>query len=116
MSGSSGSRAETSAVDRTSRCPTHLTHSRFVLSDLRVLVAHDWMFSWAGSERCLALILELFPRADLVVGLMAPSLRDFNDVTRRARETWLARVPGARTHYQWFLPLEAMAFGSLPVE
>jgi len=44
---------------------------------------------------------------------MAPSLRDFNDVTRRARESWLARLPGARTHYQWLLPLEAMAFGSL---
>src|SRR5205807_9140884 len=43
----------------------------------------------------------------------APSLRDFNHVTRRARESWLARVPKARTHYQWFLPLEAMAFATL---
>ena len=84
-----------------------------MLTDLRVLVVHDWIFSWAGSERCLALILDLFPQADFVVGMMAPSLRDFNDVTRRARESWLARVPKARTHYQWFLPLEAMAFGSL---
>ena len=103
MARSIGSRTHTSALNRTSQRPKLFTHSRFVLSDLRVLVAHDWIFSWAGSERCLALILDLFPHADLVVGVMAPSLRDFNDVTRRARESWLGRIPSARTHYQWFL-------------
>ncbi|MGH2403480.1 MAG: glycosyltransferase [bacterium] len=69
--------------------------------------------SWAGSERCLALILDLLPDADLVVGVMSPSLRDLNAVTRRARESWLAKLPTARRNYQWLLPVEALAFGSL---
>ena len=69
--------------------------------------------SWAGSERCLSLILDLFPNADLIVGLLTPRLRDLNAVTRRARESWLARIPTARANYQWLLPLEAIAFGSI---
>jgi glycosyltransferase involved in cell wall biosynthesis len=71
---------------------------------------HDWIMSWAGSERVVAEMLEVFPQADFVVGTMASSVRDLNAVTRRARETWLARLPGARTHHRWFLPLEGVAF------
>ena len=33
------------------------------LSGLRVLVVPDWLVAWAGAERCLAQILELFPQA-----------------------------------------------------
>jgi glycosyltransferase involved in cell wall biosynthesis len=69
--------------------------------------------SWAGSERVVAEMLQVFPHADLVVGTMADSVRDLNAVTRRARETWLARLPGARTHHRWFLPLEGVAFRTL---
>ena len=83
------------------------------LANGRVLVVHDWIMTWAGSERCLEQILGLFPQAELVVGLISQHMRGFNDVTRIARETWLARVPGARTHYRWFVPLEALAFATL---
>src|SRR5436309_841881 len=83
------------------------------LDGMRVLIAHDWIVAWAGSERCVEQLLEVFPQADLVVGVMAGSMRDFNQVTRRAQETWLGRIPGARTHQRWFLPLEAGAFVTL---
>ena len=83
------------------------------LRTLRVLIAHDWIISWAGSERCVEQMFQLFPQADLVVGLLTPSLRTYNEVTRRATETWLSRVPFARRHHRWFLPLEALAFASL---
>src|SRR5439155_7328469 len=83
------------------------------LGALRVLIAHDWMVAWAGSERCVEQLLEVFPKADLVVGVLADSMRDFNEVTQRARETWLGRIPGARRHHRWFLPLEAAAFFTL---
>jgi glycosyltransferase involved in cell wall biosynthesis len=55
----------------------------------------------------------LFPKADLVVGLMQPCAREFNEVTRRARETWLARIPGAQKHHRWFVPFEPLAFATL---
>ena len=78
-----------------------------------MLVVHDWIAAWGGAERCLAEILQVFPEADLVVGLLGPGMRNFNVVTRRAAETWLARIPFARGHYRWFLPLEGLAFGTL---
>src|SRR5437667_12868840 len=65
------------------------------LDGMRVLLAHDWIVAWAGSERCVEQLLEVLPPADLVVGGMAGSMRDCNPVTRRARETWLGRMPGA---------------------
>lgn len=83
------------------------------LSALRVLIAHDWLVAWAGSERCVEQLLQVFPQADLVVGVLAASMRNFNEVARRARETWLGRIPGARTHHRWFLPLEGLAFATL---
>jgi glycosyltransferase involved in cell wall biosynthesis len=86
---------------------------REYVGKLRVLVVHDWLVSWAGSERCLKQILAIFPQADLVVGFVAPRVRDLNEATRRARETWLGRIPGVRTHHRWFVPLEAAAFASL---
>lgn len=82
------------------------------LRGLRVLVTHEWLYTWAGAERCLEQILHVFPRADLLVGVVAPHMRDYNDVTRRAEETWVGRLPGARTRHRWFLPLHAAAFAA----
>jgi glycosyltransferase involved in cell wall biosynthesis len=39
-------------------------------------------------------------------------MRDHNAVTRKAQESWLGRVPGARDHHRWFLPLQALAFAT----
>lgn len=83
------------------------------LDGLRVLITHDWLVTWGGAERCIAEMLEIFPNADLVVGVRSRSMAQFNDVGRRARETWLGRLPGARDHHRWFLPLEAAAFATL---
>ena len=80
---------------------------------LRVLIVHDWIVGWAGAERCVEQLLHVFPQADLVVGLMGESMRDHNEVTRHARETWLGRIPAARRRHRWFLPVEALAFASL---
>lgn len=100
-----------SRSDLSTEAPDILTGDS--LRSLRVLVAHDWLVTWAGSERCVAEILELFPNADLVVGVRTEKMARLNDVGRRARETWLGRLPGARNHHHWFLPLQAAAFATL---
>jgi glycosyltransferase involved in cell wall biosynthesis len=79
---------------------------------LRVLVVHEWLYTWAGSERALEQILAVFPQADLLVGVVTDHMRDYNAVTQRARESWLGRIPGARNHHRWFLPLQALAFAT----
>lgn len=80
------------------------------LASLRVLVVHEWLYTWAGSERALEEILRVFPQADLLVGIVAPELRRTNAIAERAEETWVGRIPGARSHHRWFLPLHAVAF------
>ena len=80
------------------------------LTSLRVLVVHEWLYTWAGSERALEEILRVFPQADLLVGIVAPALRQTNPIAERAEETWVGRIPWARTHHRWFLPLHALAF------
>lgn len=81
--------------------------------DLRVLIVHDWIVAWGGAERAVEQLLSLFPNARLVVGVLGADKREFNAVTRRAEETWLARMPLARTHHRWFLPLYPAAFASI---
>jgi glycosyltransferase involved in cell wall biosynthesis len=83
------------------------------LSDLRVLIVHDWIVAWGGAERTLAEMLILFPNADLRVGILGEGRQDLNATTRRARETWLGRLPFARTRHRWLLPLYPAAFRSI---
>ena len=82
-------------------------------SALRVLVVHDWITAWAGSERVLEQILTLLPQADLVVGVLDGHALPSNTVTERAKETWMRRIPLARRHHRWFLPFYPAAFASL---
>jgi glycosyltransferase involved in cell wall biosynthesis len=77
---------------------------------LRVLIVHEWLYTWAGGERCVEQMLKVFPDATLLVGVKMPHMRDFNDIARRAEETWVGKLPGARTKHRWFLPFHALAF------
>jgi glycosyltransferase involved in cell wall biosynthesis len=83
------------------------------LAELRVLIVHDWITSWAGSERVVEQLLALFPRADLVVGVLDARAVPRNEVTTRASETWLRHVPLARRHHRWFLPAYPAAFAAI---
>jgi glycosyltransferase involved in cell wall biosynthesis len=82
------------------------------LSGLRVLITHDWLVRWAGSERVTEQLLTLFPQADLVVGVQSP-FGESHAAVERARETWIGKLPGARSRYEWFLPLFPLAFASV---
>lgn len=83
------------------------------LTGLRVLVVHEWLYTWAGSERCLEEVLGIVPHADLIVGVITDEMRMRHPAVRRAVETWLGRLPGARKHHRWFLPLHPLAFASI---
>lgn len=83
------------------------------LASLKVLIVHDWIVAWGGAERTVEELLTIFPQADLVVGVLGAGRRELNAVTRRVQETWLARLPFARQHHRWFLPLYAVAFATV---
>ena len=75
-----------------------------------MLLVHEWLYTWAGAERCLEELLAVVPQADLLVGMVTPEMRAQHPIARRAIESWVGSLPGARTHHRWFLPLHAMAF------
>jgi glycosyltransferase involved in cell wall biosynthesis len=83
------------------------------LSSLRVLITHEWLVRWAGSERVTEQLLHVFPQADLVVGVHGAAMRGSTAAEARARETWLGRLPWARERYEWFLPLFPFAFATI---
>jgi glycosyltransferase involved in cell wall biosynthesis len=81
---------------------------------MRVAIVHDWLVTYAGAERVLEQMLDLYPDADLF------SLIDFVPEQERAflrgrqvRTTFLQRLPGVRRHYRSFLPLMPLAIEQL---
>ncbi len=75
---------------------------------LRVAIAHEWLVTYAGSERCVAAMLEVFPDARLLTTVMEPSALPV--ALRRAQPSRLQRMPGARGHHEWFVPLMPLAW------
>ena len=73
--------------------------------DLTVALAHDWLNGMRGGERCLDLICQEFPQAELYTLLFRPELVSDAIRNRKVHVSGLQRLPGFREHYRWFLPL-----------
>lgn len=85
-----------------------------VFEGLKVLLAHDWILSWAGSERVVEQIVAVLPQAHVVTAIADLTVVRAHLPRTRVRQLWLGKVPGARSWYQWLLPIEAAAFALLP--
>ena len=79
-------------------------------SDVKVAIVHDWLVTYAGSERVVEQLLALYPQADLF------SLIDFVPAHERGflcgktvRTSFLQQLPLARKKYQTYLPLMPLA-------
>lgn len=80
------------------------------LEAARVAIVHDWLTVYAGAERVLEQMLLALPQADLysLVDFVPEDARGFLG-GRRARTSFLQRLPRARTHYRSYLPLMPLA-------
>ena len=81
---------------------------------MRVAVVHEWLESYAGSERAVEQILEVWPEADLfaVCDFLPPDERAFLR-GRPVRTTFIQRLPFARRHFRLYLPLMPLAIEQL---
>ena len=79
----------------------------------RILITHDWLVKWGGAERVLDELHALLPEADIVTAIRDKAVAMEQPTARHASELWLGKLPGARSHHQWFLPIEALAFFGL---
>lgn len=82
-------------------------------TSLRVAIAHEWLVRYAGSERCVAEMLEAFPGAELLTTVLDTSA--VPAVFCAAQPSLLQHVPGATHHHEWFLPLMPLAWRLRPV-
>jgi glycosyltransferase involved in cell wall biosynthesis len=77
---------------------------------MRVAAVHEWLDTYAGSERVLEEILALYPQADVfaLVDFLPANQRDFLR-GRRVTTSFIQHLPFARKRFRWYLPLMPFA-------
>ncbi len=82
----------------------------------RTAIVHDWLDTWRGGENVLAELIALFPDADLfaLVDFLPDEWRSRLG-GKRARTSFLQRLPYARNRFRNYLPLMPKAIESLDV-
>ena len=82
----------------------------------RTAIIHEWLTSYAGSERVLEHILAIYPLADLfaVCDFLPPEQRRFLQV-RIINTSFIQQLPGAAKHFRNYLPLMPIAIEQMDV-
>ena len=71
----------------------------------RVAIIHYWLVNMRGGERVLERLINLYPDADIFTHVYVPEAMSQTIRSRPVKETFIAKLPGARKHYQKYLPL-----------
>lgn len=81
---------------------------------MKVAIVHDWLVVYAGAERCLEQILNIYPEADLfaLVDFLDEDKRDFIK-HKKVTTSFIQHLPKARTKYRSYLPLMPLAIEQL---
>lgn len=72
--------------------------------NLKVALIHDWLTGMRGGEKCLEVMAEMFPSADIftllhIPGRVSPVLENHKIST-----SFVQKLPGAEKIYRWALP------------
>lgn len=80
---------------------------------MKVALVHYWLVGMRGGERVLESLCRMFPDADIYTHVAIPER--LSDTIRRHKitETFIARLPFARTWYPRYLPLMPLALEAL---
>ncbi|NGX61683.1 MAG: GDP-mannose-dependent alpha-(1-6)-phosphatidylinositol monomannoside mannosyltransferase [Chlamydiae bacterium] len=81
---------------------------------MRVAVVHDWLTVYGGAERVLEQILKLYPDADLysVIDFFPSDLRS-HLLDKKAKTTFIQKIPLSKRLYPYLLPLMPFAIEQL---
>jgi glycosyltransferase involved in cell wall biosynthesis len=82
-----------------------------------IAIVHEWLASYAGSERVVEQMLRVFPQADLfaVVDFLSPRQRQMLG-RRRVQTSFIQRLPFARRAFRAYLPLMPLAVEQLNLD
>ncbi len=81
---------------------------------LKVAIVHDWLVVYAGAEKVLEQLINLWPEADIftLVDFLPPENRAFLK-NRPVTTSFLQKMPFARSKYRSYLPLMPLAIEQL---
>jgi hypothetical protein len=79
---------------------------------MKIAIVHDWLDKYAGAERVLEQIVDLFPEADLF------SLVDFLEdrsfiKNKKVHTSFIQKFPLAKKYFRYYLPLFPLAIENL---
>lgn len=83
---------------------------------MKVAIVHDWLVTYAGAERVLEQLLNIFPEADLysIVDFLPENNRAFIK-NKKVTTSFIQNLPKAKTKYRNYLPLMPLAIEQLDV-
>lgn len=76
-----------------------------VPAGLKVALIHDWLTGMRGGEKCLEVMAEMFPEADLFTLLHTPGKVSPILENRTIQTSFVQNLPNAEKIYRWALPL-----------
>jgi glycosyltransferase involved in cell wall biosynthesis len=79
----------------------------------RVALIHYWFVTMRGGERVVERILRLFPHAEIFTHVYDEKAVSQTIRSHNVHTTFIQRLPGAKRHYQKYLPLMPMALEAL---
>ncbi|MBA4318555.1 MAG: glycosyl transferase [Flavobacterium sp.] len=77
---------------------------------MKIAVIHDWLVTYAGAERVLEQILQLYPEAELysLIDFLPVNGRDFI-LNKEVHTSFIQKLPFAAKKYRNYLPLMPLA-------
>ena len=77
---------------------------------MRIAIVHDWLVNYAGSERVVEQIIQLYPSADLfsLIDFLPDGERAFT-LNKTVATSFIQNMPFAKKKYRSYLPLMPLA-------
>ncbi len=80
--------------------------------DLKVALIHDWLTGMRGGEKCLEVLSEIYPEADLYTLFIFKEKVSERIKRLNIKTSFLQGIPGLKRFYRYFLPFFPMAIES----
>lgn len=82
----------------------------------KIAFVADWLVNYAGAEKVLSQLFEVYPDADLfsVIDFLSDKDRELI-ANKQAQTTYIQKFPKAKKHYQKYLPFMPLAIEQLDV-
>lgn len=77
---------------------------------LKIAIIHDWLVTYAGAERVLEQMINVFPQADLfsIIDFLPDNQRGFIQ-NKKVQTSFIQKLPFAKKKYRQYLPLMPLA-------